>query len=197
MSTPRTVVSALRPSAAMRNRAAHACAASYRQRQRVPSLLSAPSEYMQHSGSRSRLQQASHSWSTPQDTQHQRKLCLPQRTRRTALAFSCKLRPPPKGTALPASSCAVCCLPCRQRAPFSRSAGAARHATRSAAQAAALAKCNRQRCPRLSSLRRVPFPCALCVTSGGKAPAVCCGPFADLALTLPCGPFPNLLNLHV
>ena len=201
MSTPRTVVSALRPSAAMCNRAAHACAASYRQRQRVPSLLSAPSEYMQqHSGSRSRLQQASHSWSTPQDTQHQRKLCLPQRTRRTALAFSCKLRPPPKGTALPASSCAVCCLPCRQRAPFSRSASAARHATRSAAQAAALAKCNRQRCPRLSSLRRVPFPCAVRHKRrlGSRGPSnPCCGPFADLALTLPCGPFPNLLNLHV
>ena len=106
MSTPRTVVSALRPSAAMRNRAAHACAASYRQRQRVPSLLSAPSEYMQHSGSRSRLQQASHSWSTPQDTQHKRKLWLPQRTRRTALAFSCKLRPP-RGTALPKSCLAL------------------------------------------------------------------------------------------
>ena len=75
-----------------------------------------------------------------------------------------ELRPPQRGTALPASSCAVACLPCRHRTPFSRSAGAARHATRSAAQAAALAKCNRQRCPRLSSLRRVPFPCAVLVT---------------------------------
>ena len=65
-------------------------------------------------------------------------------------------------------------------ATFSRSAGAARHATRSAAQAAALAKCNRQRCPRLSSLRRVPFPSA--VRHKRRLPAR--GPFAELALTL-------------
>ena len=80
MSTPRTAISALRPSATMCNRAAHACAASYRQRQRVPSLLSAPSEYTQHSGSRRRLPQASYSWSVRQDTQHKRKLRPPQRT---------------------------------------------------------------------------------------------------------------------
>ena len=64
----------------MCTRAAHACAASYRQRQRVPSLLSAPSEYTQHSGSRRRLPQASYSWSVRQDTQHKRKLRPPQRT---------------------------------------------------------------------------------------------------------------------
>ena len=150
MSTPRTVVSALRPSAAMCNRAAHACAASYRQRQRVPSLLSAPSEYTQHSGSRRRLPQASYSWSVRQDH---------------STSASCVRRKEPPhcpgllaqasaGTHRAAASVRAACRHCRHSAPSSCSApqGTPRRA------AAAPAKSKRPRCPRCPRCPRPLLP---------------------------------------
>ena len=129
---------------------------SCRQRQLAPSLLSAPCEYTQRSGRRSCC----------------RKLLTCGRRRKTrSTSASCGCRKEP--AVLPSPSRAsfgrrkeaprcprllalfpVCpvanALPSRGR----------RRKTRSAAQAAAPAKCNRQRCPRLISLRRVPVRCA-------------------------------------
>ena len=125
----------------MCNRAAHACAASYRQRQRVPSLLSAPSEYTQHSGSRRRLPQASYSWSVRQDTQHKRKLRPPQKNRRTALAFLRKL--PPGRTMLRRLFALLAVTVATALPPLVRRRTAHPHRA-----AAAPAKSKRRRCPR-------------------------------------------------